>query len=93
MALGQLLDYDSTRSKARKLATSEDTAKLRMAESEADQAEEVFRVLDAQVRNDIPQLLDLRVPYLDPSFECMVSSEMILRLCFGLWSGVLEGLT
>lgn len=73
--MAQLLDYDSTRSKARKLATSEDTAKLRMAESEADQAEEVFRVLDAQVRNDIPQLLDLRVPYLDPSFECMVSRK------------------
>lgn len=51
-----------------------------MAESEADQAEQVYRVLDDQVRNDIPQLLDLRVPYLDPSFECMVSRRAVVLL-------------
>lgn len=32
----------------------------------------MFEALDAQLKEELPQLLDLRVPYLDPSFECMV---------------------
>lgn len=28
--------------------------------------------------SDLPQILDLRIPYLDPSFECMVSSLSLL---------------
>ncbi|SCZ92673.1 BZ3500_MvSof-1268-A1-R1_Chr5-2g08091 [Microbotryum saponariae] len=70
----KLIDYDAARSKAKKLSDkpSDDPTKLRIAEQEAETAKEIFEVLDQQVRNDLPQLLDLRVPYLDPSFECMV---------------------
>jgi len=70
----QLLDYDAARSKARKLGEKPpaDASKLPLAEQEADNAEEIYKIIDEQLRNDLPQILDLRVPYLDPSFECMV---------------------
>lgn len=53
------------------------------AEQEADQAEEIYKVIDEQLRIDLPQILDLRVPYLDPSFECMVGR---LLPCPALWA-------
>lgn len=68
----KLLDYDAARSKARKLAEKDDAIKLRAAEAEEEQTRAVFEALDAQLKEELPQLLDLRVPYLDPSFECMV---------------------
>ncbi|BGP13254.1 hypothetical protein JCM10213_004976 [Rhodosporidiobolus nylandii] len=70
----KLLDYDAARSKARKLGekASEDPIKLRAAEAEEEQAREIFSAIDDQLREELPQLLDLRIPYLDPSFECMV---------------------
>ncbi|KAK4046432.1 BAR adaptor protein Hob3 [Microbotryomycetes sp. JL201] len=71
----KLTDYDAARSRARKLANSDDTVKARAAEAESDKAEEIYQLIDAQVRNDIPVLLDLRVPYLDPSFECFIRMQ------------------
>ncbi|EGU12578.1 Hob3p [Rhodotorula toruloides ATCC 204091] len=68
----KLLDYDAARSKARKLGEKDDAIKLRAAEQEEEQAREIFQALDGQLREELPQLLDLRIPYLDPSFECMV---------------------
>jgi len=70
----KLLDYDAARSRARKLQdkASDDVTKLPRAEQESAQAEEVFRAMDDQLRDELPQLLDLRIPYLDPSFESMV---------------------
>jgi len=44
----------------------------RQAETEEEQAREIFQALDGHLREELPQLLDLRVPYLEPSFECMV---------------------
>jgi len=69
----KLLDYDAARTKARKLTEkpSDDAGKLPIAEKQSEDAREVFEVLNQQLLNDIPVLLDLRVPYLDPSFECM----------------------
>lgn len=73
----KLLDYDAARSKARKLSDkpSDDTTKLPRAEQESETAREVFEAMDEQLRNDLPQILDLRIPYLDPSFECMVRMQ------------------
>ncbi|BGP53173.1 hypothetical protein JCM8202_003689 [Rhodotorula sphaerocarpa] len=68
----KLLDYDAARSKSRKAAEKDDAIKLRAAESEEEQTRAIYEALDAQLREELPQLLDLRVPYLDPSFECMV---------------------
>lgn len=45
---------------------------VQQAEVEEEQAREIYQALDGHLREELPQLLDLRVPYLDPSFECMV---------------------
>ncbi|ORY53983.1 putative RVS161-protein [Leucosporidium creatinivorum] len=73
----KLLDYDAARSKARKLGEKppNDPSKLPLAEQEAETAEEIYKIIDEQLRNDLPQILDLRVPYLDPSFECMIRMQ------------------
>lgn len=42
------------------------------AEKECEDAKEVFEAINGQIVNELPQLLDLRIPYLDPSFEAMV---------------------
>lgn len=87
----KLLDYDSARSKLRKLIEkpSEDPTKLPRvclspffrtssfepsckAQQENDDAREVFELLNEQLIAELPQLLDLRVPYFDPSFEAMI---------------------
>ena len=110
----QLLDFDSARSKARKLTEkpSDDPTKLPkvrpaprsaltctlsppsvrirpsapvrpcpsvraapQAQQELDDAREVFEMLNGQLVAEIPQLLDQRVPYFDPSFEAMIRMQ------------------
>ncbi|KAL8283125.1 hypothetical protein RQP46_005903 [Phenoliferia psychrophenolica] len=70
----KLLDFDSARTKVRKLTEkpADDPSKLDKAEQELEQATEIFEMMNNQLMSDLPQLLDLRIPYLDPSFECMV---------------------
>ncbi|KAF9229951.1 hypothetical protein BU15DRAFT_91196 [Melanogaster broomeanus] len=51
---------------------SEDPTKLPKAQQEHDDAKEVFEMLNDQLVTELPQLLDLRVPYFDPSFEAMI---------------------
>lgn len=70
----KLLDYDAARSKHRKLVDkpSDDPSKLPRAEKELEDARIVFETLDDQIKTELPQLVDLRIPYLDPSFEAMV---------------------
>ena len=45
------------------------------AQQEHDDAKEVFDVLNDQLIAELPQLLDLRVPYFDPSFEAMIRMQ------------------
>ncbi|KAG8214068.1 hypothetical protein J3R82DRAFT_10826 [Butyriboletus roseoflavus] len=73
----KLLDYDSARSKLRKTIDkpSEDPTKLPKAQQEHDDAKEVFELLNEQLISELPQLLDLRVPYFDPSFEAMIRMQ------------------
>ncbi|KAJ7179050.1 hypothetical protein C8R46DRAFT_1072311 [Mycena filopes] len=73
----KLLDYDSARSKVRKLIDkpSEDPTKLPKAQQEHDEAKEVFDILNDQLVAELPQLMDLRVPYFDPSFEAMIRMQ------------------
>ncbi|OLL23176.1 Protein hob3 [Neolecta irregularis DAH-3] len=77
----KLLDYDSMRSKVKKLVDkpSDDAQKLPRAEKEAQIAKEVYERLNEQLSTELPQLIDLRVPYLDPSFEALVKIQ--LRFC------------
>ncbi|KAG8691458.1 hypothetical protein FRC11_003463 [Ceratobasidium sp. 423] len=73
----KMLDYDSARSKVRKLVDkpSEDVTKLPRAQAELDEAKEIFDMLNDQFIAELPQLLDLRVPYFDPSFEAMIRMQ------------------
>jgi len=73
----KLLDYDAARSKMRKLIDkpSEDPTKLPKAQQEHDDAKEAFDMLNDQLIGELPQLLDLRVPYFDPSFEAMIRMQ------------------
>jgi amphiphysin len=73
----KLLDYDAARSKLRKLTDkpTEDPTKLPKAQQEHDDAKEVFDVLNDQLVTELPQLMDLRVPYFDPSFEAMIRMQ------------------
>jgi len=70
----KLLDYDSARSKLRKLEgkPDNDPTKLPRAEKEFEDAKEVFEIMNEQLLQELPQFLDLRVPYFDPSFEAMI---------------------
>ena len=40
---------------------------------------EIYEDLNEQLTSELPQLIDLRVPYLDPSFEALVKIQ--LRFC------------
>lgn len=82
----KLLDYDSLRAKVKKLAEKpdKDVTKLPRAEKEAEMARTAYEQLNEQLYTEIPQLIDLRVPYLDPSFEALVKIQ--LRFCAEAYS-------
>ncbi|KAI8804000.1 hypothetical protein BJ742DRAFT_826799 [Cladochytrium replicatum] len=74
----KLLDYDRARSSVRRLVEkpSDDTQKLPKAEQEANQVREIYENLNNQLLTEIPKLIDLRVPFLDPSFEALAKSQL-----------------
>ncbi|CEH15978.1 bar-domain-containing protein [Ceraceosorus bombacis] len=73
----KLLDYDSARTRHRKLLEkpSDDPTRLPRAEKELEEAKILFESLNDQLMTELPQLLELRIPYLDPSFEAMVRMQ------------------
>ncbi|CAO3655344.1 BAR adaptor protein Hob3 [Mucor ambiguus] len=75
----KLLDYDAQRSKVRKLIDKpvEDPQRLPRAEQEANLAREMYENINTILINDLPKVVDLRVPYLDPVFEALVKSQLI----------------
>lgn len=74
-------DYDASKAKVRRLIDkpSKDATKLPRAEKELAIAKDVFESLNEQLKTELPQLVALRVPYYDPSFEALVKIQ--LRLC------------
>ena len=82
----KLLDYDATRAKVKKLVEKpdKDPTKLPRAERESDLAKTAYEALNEQLFSELPQLIDLRVPYLDPSFEALVKIQ--LRFCAEAYS-------
>jgi len=82
----KLLDYDAMRAKVKKLAEKpdKDVNKLPRAEKETEMAKASYDVLNEQLCSELPQLIDLRVPYLDPSFEALVKIQ--LRFCAEAYS-------
>jgi bridging integrator 3 len=82
----KLLDYDATRARVKKLVEKpdKDPSKLPRAEKEQDMAREAYERMNEQLFTELPQLIDLRVPYLDPSFEALVKIQ--LRFCAEAYS-------
>jgi len=78
----KLLDYDSQRAKVRKLIdkpSSDDPNKLSRAEEVSNTARELYESLNNQLITELPRLIDLRVHYLDPTFEALVKVQ--LKFC------------
>lgn len=61
-----------------------DPAKLPRMEKECEVAREAYEKLNEQLQTELPQLIALRVPYLDPSFEALVKIQ--LRFCAEAYS-------
>lgn len=82
----KLLDYDATRARVKKLVEKpdKDPTKLPRAERESELARTAYETLNDQLFTELPQLIDLRVPYLDPSFEALVKIQ--LRFCAEAYS-------
>ncbi|KAA8909753.1 hypothetical protein TRICI_004402 [Trichomonascus ciferrii] len=77
----KLMDYDALRAKVKRMTEkpSDDVTKLPRLEKELSMAKDVYEQLNHQLTTELPQLIDLRVPYLDPSFEALVKIQ--LRFC------------
>lgn len=81
-----MLDYDALRAKAKRLVEKpdKDATKLPRIEKETEMAKAAYEQLNELLYAEIPQLIDLRVPYLDPSFEALVKIQ--LRFCAEAYS-------
>ncbi|KAJ4152780.1 hypothetical protein LMH87_009300 [Akanthomyces muscarius] len=82
----KLLDYDALRAKVKRLVDKpdKDATKLPRTEKELDMAKQLYEQLNEQLSTELPQLIELRVPYLDPSFEALVKIQ--LRFCAEAYS-------
>ncbi|KAK6462865.1 cytoskeleton structure, endocytosis, cell fusion protein [Scheffersomyces coipomensis] len=74
-------DYDQCKSKVRRLIDkpAKDAGKLPRAEKELQVAKEIYDDLNEQLKAELPQLIALRVPFYDPSFEALVKIQ--LKFC------------
>ncbi|KAJ3311317.1 hypothetical protein HDV04_004125 [Boothiomyces sp. JEL0838] len=74
----KLLDYDRTRTNVKKLVDkpSDNPNKLQAAEAEFAAARNIYEPINHQLITEIPQLINLQVPYLNPSFEALVKSQL-----------------
>lgn len=74
-------DYDQCKAKVRRLIDkpAKDAAKLPRAEKELALAKDIFDELNEQLKTELPQLISLRVPFYDPSFESLVKIQ--LKFC------------
>lgn len=77
----KLTDYDALKYKVRRLTEkpSDDVSKLPRMEKELQTSKEVYEHINEQLTAELPKLIDMRVPYLDPSFEALVKIQ--LRFC------------
>lgn len=75
------LDYDQCKAKVRRLIDkpAKDAAKLPAAERELSVAKSIYDDLNEQMKAELPQLISLRVPFYDPSFESLVKIQ--LKFC------------
>ncbi|KAJ3275740.1 hypothetical protein HDV01_007207 [Terramyces sp. JEL0728] len=74
----KLLDYDRTRTNVKKLVDkpSDNPNRLQTAEAEFAAARNIYEPINHQLITEVPQLISMQVPYLNPSFEALVKSQL-----------------
>lgn len=72
-------DYEQAKAKVRRLVDkpAKDVAKLPRAEKELQAAKEIYEDLNEQLKRELPELISLRVPYFDASFESLVKIQLM----------------
>ncbi|KAK6455442.1 uncharacterized protein RJT20DRAFT_128679 [Scheffersomyces xylosifermentans] len=76
------IDYDAMKSKVKKLIekpNSEDPTyeiKLTTAQEQLVEAEEAYSKINSKLKEELPKLINLRIPFLDPSFESFVKIQL-----------------
>ncbi|ORX88519.1 BAR-domain-containing protein [Basidiobolus meristosporus CBS 931.73] len=71
----KLLDYDSQRAKVRKMVDKSADDRIVQTEGIANQAREIYEVINQQLLDIIPTLIDSRVDVIDPGFEAMIKAQ------------------
>lgn len=75
------LDYDAMKSKVKKLvekpeATAEYDTKMAELQAGLGETEQLYDEINAKLKTELPRLINLRIPYLDPSFESFVKLQL-----------------
>ena len=72
-------DYEQNKAKVRRLVDkpAKDVSKLPRAEKELQAAKNIYENLNTQLKNELPELISLRVPYFDASFEALVKIQLM----------------
>lgn len=75
------VDYDAMKNKVRRLIEKPDPShqydvKLDAAQKELLVCQEVYEQLNHKLKSELPQLVNARIPYLDPSFEAFVKIQL-----------------
>lgn len=75
------LDYDALHAKVEKLSDNPKNdptfePKLQDAQIELTEAEAKYSALNTQLKDELPRLVEMRIPYLNPSFEAFVKIQL-----------------
>lgn len=75
------LDFDQLQSKLRRLVDhpkDEPAFELKMLDTQHQllEAQEKFEAINAQLKEELPKLVELRIPYLNPLFESFVKIQL-----------------
>lgn len=73
-------DFEQHKAKVRRLIDkpSKDIAKLPKEEKELQAAKDIYDDLNELFKKELPEMISLRVPYFDASFEAMVKIQLML---------------
>lgn len=65
----KMLDHDAKRAKDAKNDKARDPVKMQQVEVEATEASEIYYAIHNQIMDELPQMLEMRFQYFEPTFE------------------------
>jgi amphiphysin len=79
----KLIDYDRTRNALRKIkdkneSTASEANKLAKAQAEFDEAKNEYETLNDRIKVEIPIFIKLRIDFMDPVMEALISFQVYL---------------